>query len=383
MRSAGGAAVTELLLNTMVVHAREHSLIPEILDRYAESGLPNVHGRRLINAVGYLAHAETIPDASRLKHFLGNPRVSIDEHEANEFWELFLRTVRENKKEISDLLGKALQHNYVSRAPALLAALLAARQRSAFPIRLLEPGASAGLNLRPDEFSYRIDTETVLGPPQGEVIIPTAWKGKYPRPEDTGHLKEYLNIGERRGCDVHPVDTATPENRIWQTVYAAGLSEEQRATQIAALRLAEDDPVTIDQVSVGPWLSGQLAIPAPRMLTVVWHSYVRRYVDPEEWNQVEMLFTNTGKRSTSETPFMVVSFDQIPAHGHGCELTVRSWAGDGTEKTWSVPTGKNDIEVSIDWALLEAFTEGTRRTATSQKPPHGPRRPRPSKSRKI
>ncbi len=80
------------------------------------------------------------------------------------------------------VLPACIQTNDIGRSRGLLPGFLESARRTGLPLRLLEIGASAGLNLRWDHFSFL------------EV------------PAD-------LRVVERRGCNLNPIDPTLDESR--------------------------------------------------------------------------------------------------------------------------------------------------------------------------
>src|SRR5690606_30134163 len=106
---------------------------------------------------------------------------------------------------------RSLQTNEPLRCAALLPAL----SRITGPIALLEVGASAGLCLYPDRYSYRYLTdrgEVRLDPADGPspVVLTCRVAGGMP----TVTLPE---IVWRAGIDLQPLDPAAPDTARWLT----------------------------------------------------------------------------------------------------------------------------------------------------------------------
>lgn len=98
------------------------------------------------------------------------------------------------------LVGLPCQTNEVGRAVPLLVGLLHIARRISGPLRLLEIGASAGLNLLVDRYRYG---ET-YGPPDSPCRLP-----------DPGlDVDADLRIVDRAGCDPMPLDPTSAEGRL-------------------------------------------------------------------------------------------------------------------------------------------------------------------------
>lgn len=131
---------------------------------------------------------------------------------------------------------RSLQTNEPLRCAALLPALT----RVPGPIALLEVGASAGLCLYPDRYSYRYvgaAGETRLDSPGGPSPVTLECRV-------TGELPPVTlpDVVWRAGIDLNPLDPALPDTAAWLT----GLvwpGETGRAERVAAaLQIAAADP---------------------------------------------------------------------------------------------------------------------------------------------
>lgn len=107
-----------------------------------------------------------------------------------------------------------------------------------------------------------------------------------------------VTVASRRGCDPSPVDPATEEGRLTLTssIWADHLHRLRHLR--LALEVARRVPVEIDRAAAGRWLADRLAAGAPGVATVVFHSVVARYLDPEERRRLEETITTAGSTAT-------------------------------------------------------------------------------------
>ncbi|MFJ6652861.1 DUF2332 family protein [Microbacterium sp. NPDC091313] len=164
-----------------------------------------------------------------------------------------------------DVVAECGRRSIQTNEPLRCAALLPALALIEGPIALLELGASAGLCLYPDRYSYRYAAEggiRALDPAAGEsaVVLQSAVRGDAPlrMPE----------IVWRAGIDLEPRNPADLDDRAW----IAGLvwpGERGRVERItAALDIAASDPpllVAGDAADALPALAAQ----APAGTTLV------------------------------------------------------------------------------------------------------------------
>ncbi len=150
--------------------------------------------------------------------------------------------------------------------PLRCAALLPALSRIDGPIALLEVGASAGLCLYPDRYSYRYDDGARvhrLDPADGasRVGLHARWRGEW------SGLR-LPDVVWRAGIDLQPRDAADPADRAWLT----GLvwpGEAGRAERVAAaLDIAAVDPPLLAAADAADALE-RVAAQAPAGATLV------------------------------------------------------------------------------------------------------------------
>lgn len=185
------------------------------------------------------------------------------------------------------ILSRSTQTNEAARCAVLLPIL----SRLKGPLALIEAGASAGLCLYPDRYSYRYTsngTTTALDPAAGAsaVVLPCSI--------DAGSVPQRLpEVVWRAGVDLNPIAAEDPDGRAWLRALVWPEHDERRERLEAALRLAAADPPRVVQ---GDLLEkvGTLIAEAPRDAhTVVFHSAVLIYLDPEGRDQFSELLRST------------------------------------------------------------------------------------------
>lgn len=194
-------------------------------------------------------------------------------------WPVVRGVLEAHVDELHEALQTAPQTNEVGRSTALLVGLFEAVRRSGRQrIRLLEPGASAGLNLLVDKFHF-VERTWQFGPPDSALVLREGVVG------DT--QPQQFVIVHRRGCDLAPVDPLTPEGQLRLRSFIWPFHVERHQRLSAALSIAADHCVTVDEAPAGEWLEGELAKPTDgEALTVVWQSITRQYWPPEETERV-------------------------------------------------------------------------------------------------
>lgn len=230
-----------------------------------------------------------------------------------------LDTVREHLDALHVLVRKPVQTNEVGRSSALLGGL--SLLSTGLPVRLLEVGASGGLNLLFDGFAHEVAAGVVLGDPASPVRLREPWQGRHPQ-----HVTP--QVVERRGCDPSPLDPAGVEDRLTLTSYVWADQVERFERLRGALQLAAQDPPVVERLGAAAFLERELAQPRTGVTTVVWHSLVRQYLAPEERAAVQELLDATGARATADAPLAHLWLE--PQDGFRFQVGLTTWPGGRT-----------------------------------------------------
>lgn len=241
-------------------------------------------------------------------------------------WEAVRSVLAGQRDEISVLLAVPPQTNEVGRAAVLIGGLLHVAARTRLPLRLLELGASAGLNLRADRFRCEYGRGRFFGPASSPTVIRDAWRPGGALPP----LDAPLRIVGRRGCDRAPVDPSTDEGRLRLTSYIWPDQAERFDRTRGACTIAAGIRAPVDRMAASEFLAG--LTPVEGITTVVWHSVVRQYATPEEWERVESALARAGAQASSEAPVAHLAFEPRTVEGSvDFPLTLRLWPGDGAD----------------------------------------------------
>ena len=240
-----------------------------------------------------------------------------------EVWPVARDVIGENLDRLSELMLRSVQTNEVGRSTALLGGLLHAVQDTGLPVRLLEVGASAGLNLHVDRFAHVLGNGAVLGDPTSPVQLIDPWTGELP-PYDVP-----LEIVERRGCDPAPLDPTTAADRLTLTSCVWGDQVVRFERLRGALLVAAARPLTVEASPASAFLERELADLHDGVVTVVWHSVVRQYLGRTERERVAALIAAAGARATSRAPLVHLALEPARLEDATIEFQVRlsTWPG--------------------------------------------------------
>lgn len=187
------------------------------------------------------------------------------------------------------ILSRSTQTNEVGRCATLLPVLAALEG----PLALVEVGASAGLCLHPDRWSYRyLDVEGAevarVDPPGGpaEVVLDCTVSGPAPLPAAVP------DVVHRGGVDLNPLDLSHGDTAAWLETLVWPEHEDRRARLAAACGAVADEPVDLvrgDLLRALDEAVGRARDAAPEATVVVLHSAVIAYLDAEgrgRWPEV-------------------------------------------------------------------------------------------------
>jgi hypothetical protein len=230
-------------------------------------------------------------------------------------WPAFRAALADDSTAIRDLLDRPVQTNEVGRCAALLPGFLAAAE-AGLPLRLLEVGSSAGLNLRWDRYRYEADGFR-WGEPEAPVRIAFELGGRAPEPIP-------VEVAERRGCDPGPIDPATEEGRLTLLSFVWPDQVDRLTRLRSALEAAAELPVEVDRAGAADWIAERLAETRPGVTTVLFHSIVMQYLPEEERRDFERRLAAAGEDAGEDAPLFWLRME--PA-GEMAEVRITRWPG--------------------------------------------------------
>jgi len=181
-------------------------------------------------------------------------------------------------------------HSTQTNEAGRCASLLPVLSRLEGPLALIEVGASAGLCLHPDRYSYRYRVDgagTVsLDPAEGpsSVVLPCTI--------DQGSVPQRLpEVVWRAGVDLHPIDPSDAEGLAWLRALIWPEHDERREPMAAAARIAASDPAPIVRGDLLKRLPALVDAAPAGVQVVVFHTAVLVYLEPERRQQFAAMMT--------------------------------------------------------------------------------------------
>ncbi len=295
--------------------------VAAVLDGWSGNPVPDALVLRLMGAVHRLVLDGAAPELARYYPSAGGIADGVAA------WEAFRRVVTAHAAALRPALDEHVQTNEVRRSAALLGGFLTVAAERALPLRVLEIGSSAGLNLAWDHYRYEIIDAAagaaaprhVWGDPGSAVTIRTYWQGP------TDIFTAQAIVGSRAGCDVAPVDVTDArqvrllESFVWP-------DQLERLAQLrAAIALARRAPPALARRGAAAWLEEQLAAPHDGVVTVVFHSIMWWYLSEEERGRVGDALAAAGARATARAPLAWLRLELMTVTDPDLRLT--QWPG--------------------------------------------------------
>jgi hypothetical protein len=239
------AAGRSLAYERLALSVADDSEILGFLDRLpAQKRQPNL----LLAAARYLLGA--VPGVEELN------RLVLEEHDR--------------------LVEVILERRTQTNEPARCATILPALQRLPQPLALIEVGASAGLTLMVDRYSYDYDGAMVTGTDPEAPTLSCHIEGPVPLPA------KVPEVIWRQGIDLNPLDPASEEDVRWLECLIWPGEEGRVARLHDAVAAARRDPVTVRRGDLLDDLPGVVAGAPQGATVVVFHTAVLAYVEPDK-----------------------------------------------------------------------------------------------------
>jgi hypothetical protein len=238
--------------------------------------------------------------------------------------ETFLRTVHEHRDEFIAGLRRNVQTNEVARSAVLASGFSLIIRRHRLPLALFEVGSSAGLLSR--WMHYRFDTGTTArGPTNSPLTFDGSW-WRTPPPR----LDPTINVAAVHASDIAPIDLTSQAGREQMLSFLWPDQRDRRERLQAALAVAAEHPLTVEQADAAEWVAGQLSAGlAARTATVVFHAIVWQYLPAATRDGMRDSLRRAGATASTTSPLLWLRMEP-DTHEHAA-LRLTTWPGDTDE----------------------------------------------------
>lgn len=174
------------------------------------------------------------------------------------------------------MLARRTQTNEAARCATLLPAMAQLPQ----PLALIEIGASAGLTLLPDRYSYDYGDRQVTGTDPDAPVFNCRTHGPVPIPA------RVPDVVWRAGLDLNPLDVTADDDVRWLECLLWPGEAGRPERLAAAIETARRDPPRIHRGDLLADLPAVAAEAPPDATLLIYHSAVLAYVAAEQRRQV-------------------------------------------------------------------------------------------------
>lgn len=250
-----------------------------------------------LRLAGYFHHAVLVNrDAGLAAHYPSN----LANWSIEEIWPLARALLEREPNAAAAFIRSAPQTNETRRSIALLAAFLTFAENWKGEVDMLEIGASAGLNLNWDLYTYK--TKSWAWGAQGPVQIDTDWNGPPPPIAD-------IAVRNRAACDLNPLDIRDENERLQLRSYVWPDQPDRLARFDGAVALARETGVQVERADAAQWLGQKLNARADDAATIVYHSVFLQYPPREARDAIVDAIHSAGARATERAPLAWVRLE--------------------------------------------------------------------------
>ena len=284
-----GSPLWAAMCDRLAEEADRGGPIFELLEPYASTPFGEAYSLRVLGGAHRMALAGDTPELARHLPSTGG------DADADAAWVALSALVADPPPALLDALLRPPQTNEAGRSASLVGGFLLVAEETQLPLRVLEIGTSAGLNLRFDRFRYE-QGDAGFGPRDSRLRFTDLWRDAEPP------FGAPLTVAERRGCDVDPIDVTTIGGRLTLLSYVWPDQLERFARTDDAIAIAAGTPAPIDRANAPEWLASRLAESAEGQATVVFHSVMWQYLSDDTRNAIRQVLRDAGERATDRAP---------------------------------------------------------------------------------
>jgi hypothetical protein len=231
-----------------------------------------------------------------------------------------LDAVQSNPDALASFMASPPQTNEVRRSLGLVGGFLTVAKETGLPLRCLELGASAGLNMNWDLYAYEFGEGRRWGALDAPLTLSGDWSGPAPP------LNAEVEVVEKRACDRSPIDVRSEEGALRLQAYIWPEQTERLARIRAAIDLARRTDIAVDKADAADWAKANVAVKSGAA-TVVCHSSFMQYPPPEVQAAIVSAIRAAGERASEDAPLAWLRKE--PTEGDAVQDAVRLtlWPG--------------------------------------------------------
>ena len=220
-------------------------------------------------------------------------------------------------------LDRPPQTNEIARSAMLLPGFLAVARETGLPLQLAEIGCSAGLNLLFDRFSYRYG-DAAWGEPNAPVRLAPEVRGS--RPPLAGDLV----VTGREGCDIAPIDVASPDDRQVLRSYVWPDQPARLERLDGALALAAETHFSLVRADAAAFVGRKLDARSHGACLVLFHSIMWQYMPQGTRDAIVAALAEAGARTHKGAPLAWLRMEPRDMADPFATLSLTLWPGGET-----------------------------------------------------
>jgi hypothetical protein len=252
---------------------------------------------------------------------------------------LLVSALNAHREVFARFMASPPQTNEVRRSLCLVGGFLTVAKRTGLPLRCLEIGASAGLNMNWDRFHYTFGDHGCWGNPASPLHLEGEWTGAAP-PIDAA-----VTVVEKRACDQAPIDVHDDGQALRLEAYVWPDQPDRMARLRAAIALARETGVAVDKADAADWVRANFT-PRAGVTTVLYHSVFWSYLPQATAESVTAHIESCGDSATADAPVAWLRMEMGDSSGL-VDVRLNVWPGG--EETLLARVHPHGAKVS--WAV--------------------------------
>lgn len=227
-------------------------------------------------------------------------------------------------------LSQPVQTNEVGRCATLAVGFTHLLRRFRLPLRLVEVGASAGLNLRWDRWRYESGATA-----WGDADAPLRFGAdvyREPAPDVGAPIGPDRAVAQRWGCDRAPVDPTSEEGRLLLRSFVWPDQAERHTRLDAAIAVAAAVPAVVERADAADFVRAQVSGRTPGMTTVVYHSIVWQYLPVETRESILAALRLAGEEARPDAPLAWLRMEPPADPSEAAEVRLTTWPGGAPDE---------------------------------------------------
>lgn len=234
-------------------------------------------------------------------------------------WALIRELIPRRHDRLLAFMGHEPQTNEIGRSAALMIGFLHLAAIHPLPLRVVELGASGGLNQVWDRLGYRFGPAG-FGDPSSPVQLTPEWRTPSLPP------RTMPVVAERTACDRRPLDLADPAVRLRLMAYIWPEQTERLARLKAGIDLALASGVRVEARDAADFAEAEGA-PRPGRITVIDHSVFWQYMPQASQDRTRAAIEAHGASASAAAPFAWLRMEPLTDNPSVMEVRLTVWPG--------------------------------------------------------